>query len=75
MSKDARYCAAIVVCVVAAGFARIACGQPAAQPPFDERAMWDLNRAWRETTLTRERVCLNGLWRWRPAADEPVAGP
>ena len=30
-------------------------------------AAWDLASAWRETTPTRERVCLNGLWRWQPS--------
>jgi len=30
-------------------------------------AVWDLDKAWREKTTTRERVCLNGLWRWQPA--------
>lgn len=29
--------------------------------------MWDLDEAFRETTATRERVCINGLWRWQPA--------
>ena len=27
---------------------------------------WDMERAWREKTETRERFCLNGLWRFRP---------
>ena len=31
------------------------------------RAAWDLASAWHETTPTRERICLNGLWRWQPA--------
>src|SRR5919201_1692352 len=31
------------------------------------KAVWDLEKAWREKTPTRERVCLNGLWRWQPA--------
>src|SRR5258708_4340850 len=35
--------------------------------PQGVRAVWDLRKAHRETTPTRERVCLNGLWRWRPA--------
>ncbi|WCJ58150.1 glycoside hydrolase family 2 TIM barrel-domain containing protein [Fontisphaera persica] len=30
-------------------------------------AVWDLDKAWRQTTATRERICLNGLWRWQPA--------
>lgn len=36
--------------------------------------VWDLAKAWRESTPTRERVCLNGLWRWQPA-DPADAGP
>jgi len=29
--------------------------------------VWDLAKAYREATPTRERVCINGLWRWQPA--------
>ena len=28
-----------------------------------------MGNAYRETTPTRERVCLNGLWRWQPATE------
>ncbi len=35
--------------------------------PPGARAVWDLSLDWREATPTRERVCLNGLWRWQPA--------
>jgi hypothetical protein len=45
--------------------------------PAGVKAVWDLDRAFREKTGTRERVCLNGLWRWRPAratADSVPAG-
>jgi len=46
--------------------------------PPGVRAVWNLGRAWRQATPTRERVCVNGLWRWQPGhdADEsvPVAG-
>ncbi|HTU93625.1 MAG TPA: glycoside hydrolase family 2 TIM barrel-domain containing protein [Gemmataceae bacterium] len=34
--------------------------------PSGVKAVWDLGRAYREKTATRERVCLNGLWRWQP---------
>src|SRR3954463_393184 len=34
--------------------------------PSGVKAVWDLDRAHREKTATRERVCLNGLWRWQP---------
>lgn len=37
--------------------------------PAGTRAVWDLAKAYRETTPTRERVCINGLWRWQPAKD------
>jgi hypothetical protein len=37
--------------------------------PSPVKAVWDLGRAWREKTPTRERACLNGLWRWQPARD------
>jgi len=32
-------------------------------------AQWDISKAWRETTPTRERICINGLWRFQPASD------
>src|SRR5512140_1717267 len=43
-------------------------GREAALPPGVE-AVWDLSRAWRDATPTKERICLNGLWRWQPAAE------
>jgi len=51
----------------------------AADPlPAGTQVVWDVARAWRETTPTRERVCLNGLWRWQPASaadqTEPTGG-
>ena len=30
-------------------------------------AVWDIHKAYHETTATRERICLNGLWLWQPA--------
>jgi len=35
--------------------------------PAGVKAVWDLGKAYRETTPTRERICINGLWRWQPA--------
>ena len=35
--------------------------------PEGVKAVWDLEKAYREATPTRERVCINGLWRWQPA--------
>jgi hypothetical protein len=42
-------------------------GTAAPPLPAGIKVVWDLDKAHRETTLTRERVCLNGLWRWQPA--------
>ena len=36
---------------------------------------WDISKAYRETTPTRERICLNGLWRWQPAAAQSEQVP
>ncbi|MGA2866434.1 MAG: hypothetical protein ABSF95_18320 [Verrucomicrobiota bacterium] len=43
--------------------------------PPGVKAVWDPAKAWRETTPTRERVCINGLWRWQPAADNALQVP
>lgn len=42
--------------------------------PAGVKAVWSLENAYREKTTTRERICLNGLWRWQPAVaakDDP----
>lgn len=36
---------------------------------------WRTDRAWSETTPTRERICLNGLWRWQPSSGESETPP
>lgn len=43
--------------------------------PSGVRAVWDLSRAYRESTPTRERICLNGLWRWQPAESHTAEVP
>jgi hypothetical protein len=42
--------------------------------PEGAKAVWETARAYRETTPTREKICINGLWRWQPArvSDEQV---
>ena len=45
--------------------------------PAGVKVVWDLTKAHRESTPTRERICLNGLWRWQPAeasSDQVPAG-
>jgi hypothetical protein len=43
--------------------------------PAGVKAVWDLDKAYREKTATRERVCINGLWRWQPAKENGEAVP
>jgi hypothetical protein len=47
------------------------CAAVAAAPILSNgaKAVWDLALAHSERTETRERICLNGLWRWQPAND------
>src|SRR6266581_369747 len=47
--------------------ARVEAVEPDPALPHGVQAVWDLQKAYREKTLARERVCLNGLWRWQPA--------
>ncbi len=41
--------------------------QTEAELPPGVEVVWDLRDAWRRVTPTRERICVNGLWRWQPA--------
>jgi hypothetical protein len=46
-----------------------------AQLPNGVKAVWDLDKAHRDKTATRERVCLNGLWRWQPGKEAADSVP
>lgn len=48
------------------GLARAQTPSFAVPLPDGVRAVWDTSRAFRQSTPTRERFCLNGLWRWQP---------
>jgi len=43
--------------------------------PPGVKAVWDLALAQHDTTPTRERICINGLWRWQPADIHSVEVP
>lgn len=43
--------------------------------PEGVRAVWDLDKAHHEMTPTRQRICINGLWRWQPAEGRETAPP
>ena len=68
--------------IVAALFATC-CGvlSPSAEASDDAKLprgvtrVWDMGKAHRESTPTRERICINGLWRWQPAKNPSGAVP
>lgn len=35
--------------------------------PDGVKAVWSEESAFHEVTATRERISINGLWRWQPA--------
>jgi len=69
---------AVAVCMLGVGAfsaAASALASDCVPLPKDVRAAWDLASAHREATPTRERVCINGLWRWQPARGAAHAVP
>src|SRR5690242_13233316 len=56
-------------------FSHLSFAQAPAQLPADVKAVWDLDKAFREATPTRERICINGLWQWQPADANAQAIP
>ena len=69
--------AVLALAVLACGALGQVAGQQGAEAalPAGVKAVWDIEKAYREATPTRERVCINGLWRWQPAADAADAVP
>ncbi len=65
----------LAVAMLATTFSLVAPGWALAQNrtnavlPPGVNAVWDQAKAYRETTPTRERLCINGLWRWQPATE------
>ncbi len=60
----------VIATCLALGMAAAPCAaQSGPVLPQGVKAVWDLAKAHREQTPTRERVCINGLWRWQPAAE------
>jgi len=38
--------------------------------PQGVSAVWDISKAFHETTPTRERISINGLWKWQPGTPQ-----
>ncbi len=76
--KSHRYVSfAVVLYAVVTTSAGVCQEQSAVALPEGVKAVWDLSKAYRETTPTRERICINGLWQWQPVkekSDQPPTG-
>ena len=76
VSKESLIAACILATLVGGAVGETAAGEDSvAALPDGVKAVWDLEKAQREATPTRERVCINGLWRWQPASKEADAVP
>ena len=69
MKTNWRVSISTILCVWFWGLQSGICDEEfAASLPTGVQAVWSLDGAGREATATRERICINGLWRWQPAA-------
>ena len=68
------FLAALLSVAATARPARAADEFAASLPPGVD-VVWNTSEAYRETTPTRERICLNGLWRWQPKPPDANAVP
>lgn len=71
----------LVTAMPATAFSQATTGSPLAHSqtnavlPPAVKTVWDATKAYRQTTPTRERVCINGLWQWQPAAEDAQEVP
>ena len=74
-TRRAKVPALCVIALVLAAPAAAAAAADEARLPRGVRAVWDVAKAHRESTPTREHICINGLWRWQPANGPTGAVP
>ena len=66
----------VIIACIAAFVVPVVCqGEASVRLPEGVRAVWDVEKAYRQSTSTRERICINGLWRWQPADEDTNAVP
>ena len=66
----------LIVALLVAAISPISAALDSVPLPGGVKAVWDFEKAQREKSSTRERVCLNGLWLWQPARnDKGLATP
>ncbi|NQT39692.1 MAG: hypothetical protein HQ581_19500, partial [Planctomycetes bacterium] len=68
VSKEFAIAACVLAALIFGVLQGVAAGEDAAvELPEGVDAVWDLEEAYRQSTKTRQRICINGLWRWQPA--------
>jgi beta-galactosidase len=65
----------IIAFIVLSSIPGVCRGQAAVPLPKGVRAVWDFEKAYRRSTPTRERICINGLWQWQPAEEDTNTVP
>jgi beta-galactosidase/beta-glucuronidase len=60
----------IMAYIAASGVPGVCRGQAAVPLHKGVKAVWDVEKAHRKSTPTRERICINGLWLWQPAEEK-----
>ncbi|MGB2808838.1 MAG: hypothetical protein WBC22_13925, partial [Sedimentisphaerales bacterium] len=65
----------IVAFIIAACLSGVCRGGAAAPLPKGVSAVWGVEKAYRESTPTRERICINGLWCWQPVDEDTNTVP
>ncbi len=76
MRRNRRLLITTLAAAMIAAMPALGQDKPAVALPEGVKAVWDLGKAYRESTPTRERVCINGLWQWQPVkerSDRPPA--
>ena len=69
-----RWCASLLAVFVVVALGDGLCwAQASAMLPERTKVVWDSKNAYRETTTTRERICINGLWRFQPCPPDRQA--
>ncbi len=65
----------IITFVVVSNIQGVCRGQDAVLLPKGVSAVWDVEKAYRQSTPTRERIYINGLWQWQPADEDTSSVP
>jgi hypothetical protein len=66
----------VVITYIATSLVPEVCpGQVEVTLPEGVEAVWDIEKAYHQSTPTRERICINGLWRWQPAGEDTSVVP